>query len=94
MCSQYWNLNIDLTCPKCGKKSEWNLQTHFMGQIGSCVNYYTLDQQIVELKGVTVKLNGENDDFIGDCEKCGEFFDLGAEIKKGKVMQVHFLEKR
>lgn len=89
----YWNLNTRLKCPNCGKVSLWNLQTHFMGEVGSCLNNYKLKEKVEELKGVSVLLDGRIDDFIGDCEYCDKFFDLGGEIKDGKVEKVSFLHK-
>lgn len=93
MCACYWNLNTTMTCPSCKKESEWNLQTHFMGDFGSFAHVYNLNQKIPELKGIDVVLDGRIDDFIGDCENCDKFFDVGAEIVKGKVTRVWILEK-
>lgn len=81
-----------MKCPKCGKQGMWNLQTHFMGDFGSCVNEYKLGEKVEELKGVSVLLDGKNDDFIGDCPHCGKFFDLGANIIKGRVEKVFILK--
>lgn len=91
MCSQYWNLNTKVKCPNCGKTRVWNLQTHFMGDIGSCVNEYKLGEKVDELDTVSVVLDGTNDDFIGDCPNCDKFFDFGAEIVEGKVERVFIL---
>ena len=88
MCARYWNLNVKVTCPGCGKRSLWNLQTHFMGDYGSYEHEYNLNEDIPELEGVSVVLDGRIDDFNGDCEECGRFFDVGAEIVKGKVKRV------
>ena len=90
MCSAYWNLNTKLNCPACGKNGLWNLQTHFMGDFGSCLNQYKLGQKIKELSNATVSLDGE-EGFCGDCPYCKKFFDLGGEINKGKVVKVFFL---
>lgn len=94
MCSRYWNLNTKLKCPYCGKASLWNLQTHFMGDFGSCLNEYKLNEKVDELKGTTITLDGKIDDFIGDCTYCNKFFDLGAVIKEGKVKRVYFLQNQ
>lgn len=93
MCTMYWNLNTKMRCPSCGKASLWNLQTHFMGDFGSCVNVYKLDENVAELEGITLVLDGKIDDFIGDCPECGKFFDLGAKIVKGRVTKVWFLNE-
>lgn len=93
MCASYWNLDAKIKCPNCGKTNTWNLQTHFMGYIGSCNHWYKLDEKIDELKGVNVILDGRIDDFIGDCPKCEKFFDLGAEIVDGRVERVWILKE-
>ncbi len=69
----------------------WNLQTHFMGDFGSCIDRYKLGQEVDELKGVTVSLNGKEEGFCGSCSHCHKFFDLGGEIDKGKVIKVFFV---
>lgn len=93
MCSQYWNLEAEVKCPECGRVFVDNLQTHFMGQIESCQNTYQLGQNVPELQGVSVVLDGRINDFIGTCE-CGAFFDVAARIHMGKVMNVWVLPKR
>lgn len=65
-----------------------------MGDYGSCLNEYKLNEKVEELKGVSVVLDGRVDDFIGDCAYCGKFFDLGAEIKDGRVEKVFLLPSR
>lgn len=92
MCSKYWNLYTQIKCPKCNKQGRWNLQTHFMGDDGSCVNEYKLGEKVKELKVVSVLLDGKNDDFIGGCPHCEKFFDLGANIVKGRVEKVYILK--
>lgn len=94
MCASYWNLDTKIKCPACGQTAVWNLQTHFMGYLGSCEHFYKLNAEIDELKGIDVLLDGRIDDFIGDCEKCGRFFDIGAKIVKGKVKKVWILSER
>ena len=93
MCASYWNLDTKMKCPNCGKTSIWNLQTHFMGYLGSFSHNYKLNAAIPELKEVSVILDGRIDDFIGDCPKCEKFFDLGAEIINGKVVKVWILKE-
>lgn len=92
MCAMYWNLNAKIVCPYCGKRSLWNLQTHFMGDFGSFEHEYKLGEDVPELKSVSVVLDGRIDDFIGDCIKCGRFYDVGAEIVEGKVKRVWILK--
>lgn len=108
MCSMYWTLLVNgLWCPTCGGRGrgrtrvvntladaapEWELQTHFMGEPGSCVNYYRLGQAVPELKGVTVRLDGTNDDFVGSCPHCDAFLLFGAEILRSVVVAVWPLE--
>lgn len=91
MCSMYWNLNAKITCPKCGKKDSWNLSTHFMGDIGSCSHEYKLREDVKELKGVNVLLDGRIDAFVGDCPKCEKVFDLGGDIVNGRVEEIFFI---
>lgn len=93
MCASYWNLATKMTCPACGKISTWNLQTHFMGYLGSCEHYYKLGEKVHELDGLTVLLDGKTDDFNGDCDECGRFFDVGAEVIHGKVKKVWILRE-
>ena len=72
------------------------MQTHFMGQIDSCTNYYQLGQDIPELDGFTGFLGplpegwvqSERDDLISFCEGCEATVDLAAFILTGKVMAV------
>lgn len=71
----------------------WNLQTHFMGDFGSCVNEYKLGAPVTELNGVSLNLDGKIDDFIGDCPKCGAFYEFGAYIVKGAVKEVYALQE-
>lgn len=87
MCSNYWNLNAEVICPSCGHTEIIGLQTHFMGD-ASCMEYYELGEPVPELKGVSVVLDGENDDFIAVCSKCPSFWDVGARIEDGHVVEV------
>ena len=72
MCSEYWNLNTEITCPHCGVTAELNLQTHWMGDYGSCVNNYRLGDPIAELNGIADAVmdssDGGYDDFITTCD--------------------------
>jgi hypothetical protein len=91
MCGMYWTLDTEITCPGCQTTGLWNLQTHFMGGPGSYEHRYRLGDRIPELRGVTVLLDGRIDDFNGDCEACGRFFDVGAEIVAGRVERVFII---
>jgi hypothetical protein len=90
MCSAYWNLIATWTCPKCGhENADSNLQTHWMGDSGSCSNRYRLGEPVAELEGIaSAVLNGKNDDFIASCDDCHEFIDLGGRIENGTVVEV------
>ncbi len=89
----YWNLDTKIKCPGCGKTTLWNLQTHFMGDWGSYSHVYKLGEEIPELEGVNVALDGRIDEFKGDCEKCGRLFTIGADIVEGKVTKVWILKE-
>ncbi len=93
MCAMYWNLDTKMKCPGCGKTTLWNLQTHFMGDWGSYNHVYKLGEEVPELEGVDVLLDGRIDDFNGECEKCGRLFDVGAKIVKGKIERVWILKE-
>jgi hypothetical protein len=90
MCSSYWNLkNVGFTCPECGALTSDDLQTHFMGDVGSCSNWYVTGQTIPELAGVSVTLGrGGPDTFIGGCPECDAIIDFGAKIVNGVVVEV------
>jgi hypothetical protein len=93
MCSAYWNLTAVVKCPDCKKAAIWNLQTHFMGDFGSCVHEYKLGEEVIELKGVTVLLDGGIEDFIGNCPLCGALYDVGGEIVDGRIKRVFILKR-
>lgn len=89
MCSAYWTVtDINFTCPFCNEDSVIDIQTHFMGDVGSCSNYYKLFEQVPELQNVSATLA---DDFTGSCPKCNNFFDFGAGIKDGKVISTYVI---
>lgn len=92
MCASYWNLNVVVSCPKCGGRYG-ELQTHFMGGENgtSCADYYALGDRVPALGDTTVKLDGNNDDFIGQCSKCDTFTKFGANIANGAVTDVWIL---
>lgn len=85
MCSMYWNLTADVK-PPCGHESPAaNLQTHFMGEAGSCVNNYKLGQLVGELEGYFGGLPKE-DWLIGKCNVCGKYFEVDALVENGAVV--------
>jgi hypothetical protein len=87
MCAEYWNLRADVRCPV-GHELSGDLQTHFTGDDGSSHYHYGLGERVKELEGITVTLDGRNDDFIGECTTCHAFYDYGAEIVEGKVIRL------
>lgn len=96
MCASYWNLKVNMDCPKCGKNSDWELQTHFNGggYGGMCTDYYELHQEVIPLTGITMIMNRDNDWFIDECPKCKEFLDFGADIENGRVRRVFVLKDK
>jgi hypothetical protein len=85
----YWSLKeVKFTCPKCGAETSDDLQTHYMGEVGSCSNYYAIGEPVAELNGITVTLGKDGpDDLIGSCHECDTFLDFGARIEKGRVLE-------
>ncbi len=89
MCTMYWNLKAWFNCPKCGDESDVELQTHWLGCAGSCVNHYGLGERVEELKGIPeAVLDGENDRFAGICGVCGARIGFGARIVDEAVVEV------
>lgn len=90
MCSAYWNLYADWTCPACGAvNKDAELQTHWMGEVMSCGNRYRLGEPVAELAGIAAAtLPDAGDDFIGGCSDCGLFVDLGGRVVDGAVVEV------
>ena len=92
MCTEYWNLKVKVTCPHCGNEHEDALQTHWMGDIGSFLNYYRLGERVSELHGIhDAVLDGINDDFISSCPSCRNWASFGARIKDEAVVEVFLL---
>lgn len=87
MCSAYWNLQATFTCPKCGKVVEdQGIQTHFMGEVGSMLNWYEIGQKVEELKGIErATLSRE---FIGQCRHCNSYIDLDGRVENEAVVEV------
>ncbi len=91
MCASYWTLRVkDMDCPKCHKKSDWELQTHFNGggRGGMCDSYYELNELIIPLHGITMTMDRNQDWFIDSCPKCKVFLDFGADVIDGRVVRV------
>lgn len=94
MCSMYWNLMADVACPKCGTVERRELQTHWMGEVGSCTNRYELGQAVEELQGIEGAVVPNDELFITTCQTCptensnGFFFHCGAMIEYGAVVRV------
>ena len=92
MCCSYWTIKeAKLNCKKCNKTGNWrDIQTHFMGGGNGlrCIDYYNFGKKIKPLAGLSITLDGNNDDFIGECPFCKEYAYIGAEIKKGKVIKM------
>lgn len=96
MCANYWNLKIkDMACPSCKEKSDWELQTHYMGgdEGGICNDYYELHQIAKPLEGKTMIMDRDSDWFIDSCPKCKKFFDFGAEVNNGKIEKIFLLPR-
>jgi hypothetical protein len=87
MSIDYWNLNVQTNCPN-GHGGSRSLQTHFLGEEGSCTFYYELGEVVPELRRVSVVLDGTNDEFIGWCNTCRRTYRFGAEITDGRVLRV------
>lgn len=90
MCSMYWTLDkVQFTCPNCGAKTEDDLQTHFMGEVMSCLNHYRLREPVPELRGATLTLVPPIPDYFeAECGECEKYIDMGARIVKGRVWRV------
>jgi hypothetical protein len=93
MCANYWTLKVIMPCPKCGKKNNFEFQTHFMGggDGGHCDNYYELHQEVIPLKGMTMTMNRDSDWFIDRCPYCETWFDMGADVENGRIRRVFAL---
>lgn len=89
MCSAYWTLqSVTFRCPYCGADNSGDLQTHFMGEPGSCLNYYRMGQPVTELRGIGAATVQPAQGFIGKCDACGEYPEFGADIEFGAVVKV------
>lgn len=89
MCTEYWNLKAKVICPHCGSEHEDDLQTHWMGDIGSFLNYYRLGEKVRELHGIQAAiLDGVNDDFTSSCRSCRNWASFGARIVDEAVVEL------
>ena len=92
MCSMYWNLNVRVTCPACGRDADDELQTHFMGEPFSCDNIYEMGEPVAEMAGFNGVVKPPLDDLIGGgCETAGcdaDFVTYGFKVEDGRVMKV------
>lgn len=89
MSIDYWNLRARVTCPHCGNEYDANLQTHWMGEDGSSLNYYQLGERVPELHGIqAATLDGIKDDFTSKCTQCGKWLSFGARIVDEAVVEL------
>lgn len=90
MCSQYWTVKFEYQCHFCGSRQSGGLQTHFMGDFGSCANYYDVGERVQELRGIEAATLGEGfeDDFISVCANCRGVTDWGARIEDEAVVEL------
>ena len=92
MSTEYWNLKARVTCPHCGNEHEDNLQTHWMGEDRSFLNYYSINERIPELHGIqSAVLDGVKDDFSSFCRKCRNSSSFGARIVDEAVVELFAL---
>lgn len=95
MCSMYWNLTVPcLICPECGAlEVASDLQTHFMGDVGDCLNYYKIGEQVPNLRNMTGRLSDLGDCFVTNCNKCDAFLDYDGVVEKGVVTGVSLIKR-
>jgi|ERR1035437_2221015 predicted nucleic-acid-binding Zn-ribbon protein len=96
MCASYWSLNVkSLICPYCGSLEVIeDLQTHFRGEPGDCLEYYELGQVIPNLKFIIFgTLSGFGDNLITSCRNCEKTLYYDAEIFNGTITGVSYLPK-
>jgi hypothetical protein len=89
MCSRYWNLTAAFTCPGCASHTEDELQTHWLGVDGSCIDHYRPGEKAFELRGIlSAVLDGSFDAFTGYCGECGARVRFGARIVDEAVAEI------
>ena len=90
MSSDYWNLNAEALCPECGSRRMRELRTHWLGEVGSCLNTYTLGQPVLELESIAAALiDGLGDrHFVDSCVDCRAFLHFGGRVENEAVVEV------
>ena len=93
MCSMYWTLIAKEACPSCGEVQEIQMQTHYMGEPGSCLRTYVIGEPVEELQKIEKARLGAfeegcPDDFVDSCNSCNAWIKFGAEIKDGMVVRI------
>ena len=85
---KYWTLLTDVTCPHCGTEYKGEFQVYFMGETGSNVHSYRMNQPVAELHGLSGRQREMR--FMGVCPngKCREWDDWRFEVEDGKVVRV------
>ena len=85
---KYWTLLADVTCPHCENESEGEFQVYFMGEAGSNVHSYRMNQPVAELHGLSGRQREMQ--FMGVCPngECREWDDWRFEVEDGKVVRV------
>jgi len=84
----YWSVEAEVECPECGdvRLGEW--QTHFMGDFGSCSNVYSLGEPVEELRGLLSAVISPRNGFIGSCQGCKAWLDVGFVVKDTAVVSL------
>jgi hypothetical protein len=89
MCTRFWNLKARFVCPSCGETVENQLQTHWLGDDGSCIDHYAIGERAWELRGIlSAIVDGTHDNFSGHCERCDASIDFGARVLNEAVVDV------
>ena len=83
----YWTLKAPAVCPSCDEVETVEMQTHWMGEVGSCLNTYDLGQPIAELEGFSGWMPPD-ESFIARCGKCQTWFDVRALFQDGAATQL------
>jgi hypothetical protein len=89
----YWSLITTFECPCCGAtNSDAELQTHWLGDIGSCLNRYRIGDRVAELRGITAA-HMEGDSFVARCSACDCWLSYGAEVKDEAIISITYRGK-
>ena len=91
MCTAYWPLYVPTACPACETTEERELQTHFMGEFGSCMNSYKMGDLITELQHWSGDVVPPLNDMITGCynENCeADTLIYGFHVDNGRVTAV------